>query len=100
MCFYLLMGSVLVVHVLLDFGSLFLVVILHLGMLAAVLLADYRHRLYRRCRLHVSLQQLEWLVTRIALLLTALQLWQQVMETCVCVRVRVCSCQIIISHVR
>jgi hypothetical protein len=36
MCFYLLMGSVLVVHVLLDFGSLFLVLILHLGMLAAV----------------------------------------------------------------
>jgi hypothetical protein len=45
---------VLVVLILLDFGSLFLVLIPHLNMLAADLLAGYRQRLYKRCRLVVS----------------------------------------------
>jgi hypothetical protein len=51
---YLFIYSVLVVRCLLDFGSLFLVLILYLGKMAADLLAVDRHRLYRRCRLGLS----------------------------------------------
>jgi hypothetical protein len=39
-CLSILIYSVLVVQILLDFGSLFVVLILHLGRLAAVLVVD------------------------------------------------------------
>jgi hypothetical protein len=51
---YLFMDSVLVVLVRLDFGSLFAVLILNLGMLVAVHLAADRHRLCRTYWLGLS----------------------------------------------
>jgi hypothetical protein len=51
--------SVLVVQLLMDFGSLFVVFVLNLYMLSADLLADYRLGLYRMYRPSLSQRRLE-----------------------------------------
>jgi hypothetical protein len=82
----LIITAVLVVHVLQD-SSLVSVLILHLGMLAAVLVVVDHLRFHMI--LGISLRLQVWLLTRLALQLTALQPSQRLQQTlpsvlCVC----------------
>jgi hypothetical protein len=97
-CLYLFMVAVLVVRDLLDlllellgFES----ILHHCCRLAVDLRADYRHCLCMMPIVLVLLQLgLDWLVTRLALLLKVLQPWQQVLRMLLCV----CSCQSLTSY--